>query len=159
MNDVLKIYSLSERNDKYEGCTSDSIYGTSNCISRTIKMIDHLIFKTISFLLQKIVCKLDMMADECFSVERRYIYICLTWWHTVIIGLIVFQDMYLKLQFKYFLAQVFLVIAFVYLVPEMYSCCVLFENIIEMRVFNVFYLWKFWRYQRGIQKPLNQRRI
>jgi hypothetical protein len=82
MNDVLKIYSLSERNDKYEGCTSDSIYGTSNCISRTIKMIDHLIFKTISFLLQKIVCKLDMMADECFSVERRYIYICPTWWHT-----------------------------------------------------------------------------
>ena len=37
MNDVLKIYSLSERNDKYEGCTSDSIYGTSNCISHINK--------------------------------------------------------------------------------------------------------------------------
>lgn len=65
----------------YEGCTSNSIYVTSNCISRNIKMIDHLIFKTISFLLQKIVYKLDMMADiyECFNVERHYIYICLIW--------------------------------------------------------------------------------
>lgn len=47
---------------------------------------------------------------------------------------------YLKLQFKYFLVQVFIVTAFAYPVPEMYGCCVLFENIIEMRVFTVIYL-------------------
>lgn len=42
-----------------------------------------------------------------------------------------------KVAIQIFFGPSVLVIAFVYLVPEMYSCCVLFENIIEMRVFNV----------------------